>query len=131
MIALDTNIVVRLLVKDDAEQFDRSVAILAKAAADDEPVRVCSVVIAEAVWVLTGLDGWSRARIADAFDHLTALSQLTIEHGDALRGALARFRTGELGLADAYIAEIGVAAGCRATLTFDRKAARSGLFEAI
>jgi hypothetical protein len=53
VIALDTNVLVRYLVEDDAKQTALAAALIERAIADDESLYVSDVVVCETVWVLS------------------------------------------------------------------------------
>ena len=59
MAAVDTNVLVRLLVADDPAQTRRALAYLEAR----RPLWVSTVVLVETVWVLTAVYGWSKAQI--------------------------------------------------------------------
>ena len=59
MAAVDTNVLVRLLVADDLAQTRRALAYLEAR----PPLWVSTVVLVETVWVLTEVYGWSKAQI--------------------------------------------------------------------
>ena len=63
MIALDTNVLVRYLVNDDAEQANAARVLLESLTAE-EPGFVCREVMVELVWVLQRAYGFARGRIA-------------------------------------------------------------------
>ena len=57
MIGLDTNVLVRFLVRDDEDQFERARKLIRRQAQDGQPVRISLLVLLETEWVLR-----SRAR---------------------------------------------------------------------
>ena len=59
MAAVDTNVLVRLLVADDPAQTRRALAYLEAR----RPLWISAVVLVETVWVLTAVYGWSKAQI--------------------------------------------------------------------
>ena len=61
MLAVDTNVIVRYLTRDDPEQFARASALIRS-----EDVFICTTVLLECEWVLRGAYRYSRDRIADA-----------------------------------------------------------------
>ncbi len=125
MIALDSNVVVRMLVEDDAEQSAVAHALVDRALADGARLFVATIVICETVWVLERAYGASRATVADAMTWLLAAEQLAVEHRDECERALAAFAEGEGGGADLLIRERALAHGARAVATFDRAALRT------
>lgn len=122
MIGLDTNVLVRFLMQDDPEQ-----AAMATAALADlnpaEPGFVCREVLVELVWVLERAYRLPRADIVRALDGLMEAQELVVEAADRVAVAADRFRKGGAGFADQMVALAGQGAGCRETLTFDRRAA--------
>ena len=61
MLAVDTDVVVRYLTRDDAEQFAKVNALIG-----GEDVYVCTTVLLETVWVLRRAYRFSRERVVDA-----------------------------------------------------------------
>lgn len=119
---LNTNVIVRFLMKDDAEQ----AAIATKAFAEfttDAPGFVCREVLVELVWVLQKIYRLPRTDIADAIEGLLSAREIVVESADQVAVAVDRLRKGGAGFADQMIALAGQGAGCQATVTFDRKAA--------
>ena len=131
MKALDTNVLVRFLVQDDREQ--ARVAQQALQAAEDcrGELLVPVVVTLELLWVLESAYGIPRARVVQAVLELLNMPVLRFEHADALRSALAATSAGSADLADLVIGHCARSLGCVAVLSFDRKAARTGLFELL
>jgi predicted nucleic-acid-binding protein len=52
MIGLDTNVLVRFLVRDGEEQFERASKLIRRRAQDGQPVRISLLVLLETEWVL-------------------------------------------------------------------------------
>jgi predicted nucleic-acid-binding protein len=123
VIGLDTNVLVRFLVQDDPAQGAQAsdcVASLSEAA----PGFIAREVMVETVWVLERAYGLSRPQIAAALEGLLEARELVVEASDRVAIALNRYAKGGAGFSDQMIALAGVEAGCKATLTFDRKAAQ-------
>ena len=119
MRALDTNVLVRLIVRDDADQ-------VARAEAFTEPgAWVSLLVLAETVWVLQSVYGLDHGRIATVVDMLLDHDRLTLQDEDMVRRAHAVFR-GEptVGFADCLIVEAARKAGHRPVGTFDHRLSR-------
>ena len=123
MIGLDTNLLVRFLVRDDAQQAERARALLESLTAD-RPGFVCREVVVELVWVLERAYGLSPGRIAKILVELVATEGLVIEEaGDVARAAI-RYRTSGGGFSDLMILAAAERVGAGPLYTFDRKAAR-------
>jgi predicted nucleic-acid-binding protein len=122
MTGLDTNVIVRFLMKDDAEQAALANTVFAELTAV-APGFVCREVLVELVWVLQKIYRLPRTDIADAVEGLLGAREIVVESADHVAVAVDRLRKGGVGFADQMIALAGQGAGCRTTVTFDRKAA--------
>ena len=120
MIGLDTNILVRLLVRDDEEQHRRTVALLERGTGAGETFFVGDVVLAEVVWVLQARYRLARPEIVGALRALLEAEQVVFESTDRCLRALRRFEAGRGGFADYLIAERASDAGCASLATFDQ-----------
>lgn len=121
MIGLETNIVVRYLVQDDPYQSAAASALIEELS-DTDPGYISLVTIVELYWVLRRAYKVSPSRCAELLEGLLDARELRVGHEDAVRAALSN--SDGLDFADAVIAELGRAAGCGHTVTFDRRAAR-------
>ena len=122
MTGLDTNVLVRFLVQDDAAQAQAAQDLMATFT-ETEPGFICREVLVELVWVLERAYALSRTDIADAINGLLEARELVVEAADRAAIAIDRYRKGGPGYADQMIALAGQGAGCDKTFTFDRKAA--------
>ena len=124
MIGLDTNVLVRYLVKDDEAQSALASRFI-DGLTQDDPGFISSVVLAEASWVLSTSYKFDRDEVADAIEELVLSHDLIFENIEACYLALYVYRGGtSVDFADALIAETAKLAGARETVTFDRIAAR-------
>lgn len=122
MIGLDTNVLVRFLIQDDAGHGAAASALMATLT-EAEPGFICREVLVEFIWVLERAYGLGRADIAQTLDGLLEARELEIEAADRVAIAADRYRKGGAGFADQMVALAGQGAGRRATMTFDRKSA--------
>jgi len=120
MRALDTNVLVRFLVRDDPGQYERAHAAIADAQARGEPLFVGDLVLAETVWVLTRRYRVPKAEVVDVLARLVASRDLVFASRERLLGAIARYRAGAADFADYLIAAHAAAAGADTVLTFDQ-----------
>lgn len=65
MIGLDTNVLVRFLVRDDEDQFDRARRLIRREAQADEPARISLLVLLETEWVLRSRYKLTKSEILD------------------------------------------------------------------
>ena len=118
MIAVDTNVLVRLLTEDDAEQTRRAAALFRK-----HHVFVPETVLLETEWVLRYVYGLRPRSIDEAFRKLLGLSEVSVEDPGAVAEALDGYAQG-LDFADAlHLASSGGSEGFAA---FDEDLARKG-----
>ena len=123
MIALDTNVLVRYLVADDARQAEAA-RLLLEGLTAERPGFVCREVIVELAWVLQRAYGFSRDRIATVFVDLAATENLEVEAAEDVARAALSYRQGGAGFSDLMIAAAAERAGADTLYTFDRKAAQ-------
>jgi AbrB family looped-hinge helix DNA binding protein len=124
VIGLDTNVVVRYLVQDDPGQAAVASALVERLT-DTEPGYLSLVTVVETFWVLRSAYGVDAEHCADLVEGLLDARELRVDRAEVVRAVIPAARRG-LDLADAVVAELGRAAGCNRTVTFDRKAARDG-----
>lgn len=120
MIALDTNVLVRLLTRDDAKQAESARTLLEQYAEVDDALYVSDIVLAELVWTLDRTYGLSRAQIARTVDALVNNATLQFESRAVLRTALQSFVGSKAGFVDCLILAKAKSAGCVALVTFDK-----------
>jgi predicted nucleic-acid-binding protein len=119
MRAVDTNLLVRLATRDDAEQVARAEAFVAHGA------WVPHLVLAEAMWVLSAVYDRGSEEIATAIDILLSHEHLTLQDSDAVAAAVATFRRRPaLGFTDCLVLEVARKAGHLPLGTFDRDFSR-------
>ena len=115
MRAVDTNVVVRLIVRDQPKQ---------AAAADDCVAKgawVSLLALAETTWVLSAVYDRRPEEIAAAIELLLAHQHLTLQDPDIVSAALAHFsKKPALSYSDCLLREIARKAGHLPLSTFDR-----------
>lgn len=121
MRALDTNLLVRYFTADDPRQVTAVERFLTECLGNRERVFVSIPVICELTWVLGFSHRFAKAEIADALRRLLDQPLFHIEREPLVRRALEGYRDGRGGLADYLIGELASDAGCRDTVTFDRR----------
>jgi len=128
VIGLDTNVLVRYIMRDDPTQTEVADAVMAQLTAR-EPGFVSPIVLAELWWVLGSSYHRTSSERCDLFAELLDADELRIANHPAARQGLARAREGA-DFADAFIAAMNVEFGC-ATATFDRAAVQlAGMVDA-
>ena len=131
MKAIDTNVLIRFLMKDDERQSAAVYRIFKRAEEEREELWVPIVVILETIWVLDSVYDIPRPEIVDTIDTLLQMPVLKFEAQPALQQFLSLARDTNLDLSDLLIAVSAKYSGADTILTFDIKASRLNLFEMI
>lgn len=124
MIGLDTNVLVRYIMQDDAKQSPKATKIIEALDGVENSGYVTLVSIVELVWVLGTSYELTRAQVAQALDSLIRAKQLKIESADQMIRALRVFKIGKSDFADCLIERSANSAGCEKTITFDINASK-------
>ena len=124
MIGLDTNVLVRYIIQDDAKQSPKATKIIETLDGVEKIGYVSLVSIVELIWVLGTSYELTRAQVAQALDSLIRAKQLKIESADQVIRALRVFKAGKSDFADCMIERSANSAGCEKTITFDVIASR-------
>jgi predicted nucleic-acid-binding protein len=122
MIGLDTNVLVRYLTFDDPEETTKAVELIDSLSVEARGF-LSLVVLVESVWVLESFYRFSKDETIATLDWLLRSKELLVEQADTVWQSLREFKTNRAGFADCLIAHCATEAGCRHTMTFDRKAA--------
>ncbi len=123
MIALDTNVLVRLVTRDDEAQARRAKAVFDAHAEEDGGLFVSDVVLVELCWTLARAYELGRDDIARTVRALLGNASVALESPEAVREALGLFEAGGPDFPDCLIVAKARAAGCARTLSFDRRMA--------
>jgi len=123
MRAIDTNVLVRLLARDDRRQVEAAEQFVSSSA------WVSHLVLVETVWVLDSVHERSAGQIATAVDMLLNHDSLTLQEPEVVRAALNRFLARPaLGFSDCLVLEVARKAGHLPLGSFDRRlATQSGV----
>lgn len=119
MLAVDTNVLVRLLARDDVKQAAAADQFVAKGA------WVSHLVLAETVWVLESVYQRTAVQLMAALELLLVHESLVLQDADTVRAALAHFRAKKtLGFSDCLVLESARKAGHVPLGTFDNALSR-------
>jgi predicted nucleic-acid-binding protein len=119
MRAVDTNVLVRLIARDDRHQVESAEEFVSKGA------WVSHLVLAETSWVLDSVFELGSEQIATAVEMLLNHEQLSIQDADVVELALENFRKRPtVSFSDSLIVEIARKSGHLPLGTFDRDLAK-------
>jgi predicted nucleic-acid-binding protein len=122
--ALDTNVLVRFVVRDDGAQLAAARRLIARCIDEGQSLFVPVTVVLELEWVLRSSFGCSRDDVMQVLSSLFSAAELTFESERALEVALQLFREGSADFADCVHVALAAQAGEQPLWTFDRRAAR-------
>ena len=131
MIAIDSNVLLRLALRDDTAQFAVAERALATAARRGQQLFISDVVLCELVWVVRGSHKFRRTQIAAVLHELVDTDLFRLSDETVVRRAIDRFERGRGDFADYLIAEQSLAAGATEVLTFDRALKREPGFRLL
>jgi len=115
MRAVDTNVLVRLVTRDNARQLAAAERFVARGA------WVSHLVLAEATWVLASVYDRSPGDLVTAVEMLLSHQSLTLQDSETVAAAVERFRHRPgLGFSDCLVLEVARKAGHVPLGTFDR-----------
>lgn len=126
MIGLDTNVLLRLMLRDDDGQYRRALTFLKRELNINRKGYVAAIVLVEFAWTLRRVYRFSNADMLSAVEGLLDVSNLVFERQSLLFAAIELCRNQNIDLSDALIAAINREDGCSRTVTFDGAFAASG-----
>lgn len=124
MLGVDTNVLVRFLVRDDEAQFEKARRLIRREVAAGRGVLVNQLVLLETEWVLRSRYRLPKPLIVEAISGLLEASDVRFEDEPAIEEALFIWKDTAADFADCLIGAKNRRLGCRATATFDVKAAK-------
>jgi len=126
LVGVDTNVLVRLCVRDNPDQVEAALKLLSGAPAAS--VRVSVIVLAELAWTLLRRYRLDKTALIATLESLLSRVELDIEGRSAVMVALQWYRKGNADFADYLIAALNREAGATPTYTFDELATSSPAF---
>ena len=122
MLGVDTNVLIRYLIRDDQPQYEKARRLIDREVAKGEPVLVSLLVLLEAEWVLRSRYELAKADIVTAFSALLDTADLVFEDEPSVENAVYSWKDSAADFADCLIEARNRRLGCRATATFDGRA---------
>ena len=124
MLGVDTNVLVRFLVRDDEIQFDKARKLIKREVAAGRYVFVSQLFLLETEWVLRSRYSLPKNTIIEAISGLLDANDVRFEDEPTIEQALFIWNDTTADFADCLIGARNRRLGCRATATFDVKASR-------
>jgi predicted nucleic-acid-binding protein len=124
MLGLDTNVLVRFLVRDHEAQFERARRLIKREVGARKKVLISLLVLLETEWVLRSRYSLQKNQIMDAVSGLLDAAELELEDEPTIEEALYHWKDSTADFADCLIGARHRRLGCRATATFDARAGK-------
>jgi predicted nucleic-acid-binding protein len=131
MKALDTNALIRFLVRDDERQAEAVYRIFKQAESDNEALFVPLLVVLDTIWVLESVYKIKRKEILDCINELLLMPILAFEAQSTIISFISSAMETKIDLSDLLIAHSANLSGCECVLTFDKRAASFSLFKLL
>ena len=130
MLGIDTNVLVRFLVRDDEAQYEQARRLIRREVQAGQPVFVSQLVLLETEWVLRSRYSLDKDAISAVISGLLDAIDVQLEDEPSVEAALNIWTNSTAGFADCLIGVRNRRLGCRSTATFDAKAAKLPGFSA-
>ena len=131
MLGLDTNVLVRFLVRDDEAQFEKARRLIRREVGAGDDVFVSLMVLMETEWVLRSRYSLQKSQIMEAMSGLLDATEVQLEDEPAIEETLFIWKDSAADFADCLIGAHNRRLGCRATATFDERAVKLAAFVAL
>ncbi len=131
ILGVDTNVLVRFLVRDDKTQFEKARKLIKREVAAGRCVFVSQLVLLETEWVLRSRYSLQNTEIIEAISGLLDAAEVRFEDEPAIEEALFNWKDGAADFSDCLIGAHNRRLGCSATATFDTKAVKLPDFVAL
>ena len=131
MIGLDTNVLVRYIVRDDARQAERATTLIETACTAETPGFVNLVVLCETAWVLARGYKYDRKIVSDVIRGILTSVELEVEESETVWRALSSYEAGKADFSDFIIGSHNRNRQAAPTYTFDRTAAAHADFSLV
>lgn len=131
MLGIDTNVLIRFLVGDDADQAAVAQQFIQARCSPEQPAFISVIAAVELFWTLRRTYRFSAEELAATFSGLLRARELLFERPDEVRYAFREFAMNGVDFADALLGAVGEAEGCSTTVTFDQAASRLPMFTLI
>lgn len=101
MAAIDTNVLVRLVTRDDLPQYAKAQAFVKK----HQPVLVTQLSVLELVWVLMSRYGMDKGKVGQVVETLLDMVELDVQQPAIIEAALKTWNGTKADFADCFILE--------------------------
>jgi predicted nucleic-acid-binding protein len=125
MIALDTNALLRFMLRDDEAHYEIIAPHILKA--DPNSCLITLLVCMETDWVLESCYDFNKAQRIEFLNTIISVKQFSFESVDTLKRSILNFQQGNADFSDSLIFAQAKILGAGKTLTFDKNARSAGM----
>ncbi len=118
---LDTNIILRFLLKDHLQYFEAAFHLFSEAEKGNITLHLHPLILAEVVWTLQGYYGYRKSEIALILGEMIESDGLLVENKEVTRKAFKDYAEKNVDYIDAYLSANAVINGPEVIYTFDKK----------
>ena len=131
MLGIDTNVLVRFLLRDDEAQFQKANKLIQREVTAGRGVLVSQLVLLETEWVLRSRYGFSKIQLLEVIASLLDTRDIQLADEQSVEEAIYQWKEANADFADCLIAARHRRLGCSATATFDARAVKLTGFVAV
>ncbi len=131
MIGLDTNVLIRYIVRDDQRQAEAATRLIESKCTLEDPGLINPIVLCELVWVLIRGYGYDRRMVAGVVRRILSVRELRVDGAELAWRAIRLYEQGKADFADYLIGLSNQDEKADTTYTFDQTATESSLFKMV
>ena len=128
VIGIDTNILVRIITRDDEKQSQIALDYVSNSST---PFVINHIVICELVWVLESAYKYDKKQIIKALECILKVKQFLILEKNSVRSALKLYAETSIDFSDALIGYVNKEEGCEFTITFDKATSKTSIYKLL
>lgn len=121
MRGLDTNVILRYLVRDDEQQWQAADRYITEILQANEVCFINNIVLCEVIWVLKSRYKLSRTELIGTIETIANTDIFRFENQEAIAWAVEQMKAGNADFSDYLISRLNQLVGCQETASFDRK----------
>ncbi len=124
MIAIDTNVLVRYIVRDDPNQSVTADKLIDDTCSENNPAIINHIVLCETIWVLEYTYGYKRKHLVPLLKQILSTDCFEIPNSFLVWKAIYDYEANNADFSDYLICHNNKLSGVETTYTFDKKFAK-------
>ena len=131
MIGIDTNVLVRYLIEDDAIQSTKAIKLIDEYIGINDAIFINNIVVCELIWVLERGYKYTKDQVITVLKSILSTTEFCFEDHKILWISATEYVQSAAGFADILIGQLNAENDCSKTFTFDKKASSLSMFTII